>query len=252
MSYSPAIGTWLEKDPMGYTDGSNLYQFVDDDPTIYDDPQGTNAVILRRPETYANLTHSTYGHTEPCTSILIYVFLCGKDLQHQRVSLVTDLYKLTVFLPTVNNLNLVNIANTNLNARGPRVPFPVLTNAQMQQLIANTTNYEYGTNANPIKNNWDRLSAEYKQKLYAIPTGSDRDVSQACIKLLRQWITDQAAFLVQRELIDDYYVVKNSIIGGNGIPKVPLDTVNTIRTGLDSRLTQRIVDCVDLPLLMGL
>lgn len=40
MSYSPTLGRWLERDPIGYIDGLNLYQYVRGNPTGYVDPSG--------------------------------------------------------------------------------------------------------------------------------------------------------------------------------------------------------------------
>lgn len=40
MSYNPAIGRFLERDPIGYDDGMNLYQFVRSNPIRYVDPFG--------------------------------------------------------------------------------------------------------------------------------------------------------------------------------------------------------------------
>jgi hypothetical protein len=40
MSYSPTLGRWLEQDPIGYTDGMNLYQSEGSDPVVGLDPLG--------------------------------------------------------------------------------------------------------------------------------------------------------------------------------------------------------------------
>jgi RHS repeat-associated protein len=37
---SPATGTWMEQDPAGYVDGSDLFQFVGSNPLSYVDPSG--------------------------------------------------------------------------------------------------------------------------------------------------------------------------------------------------------------------
>jgi len=39
-SYSPRLGRWLQRDPLGYVDGVSLYQYVDSQPTFFTDPLG--------------------------------------------------------------------------------------------------------------------------------------------------------------------------------------------------------------------
>lgn len=40
MSYSPTIGRFLERDPIGYPDGPNPYEFVKSSPVNFTDPYG--------------------------------------------------------------------------------------------------------------------------------------------------------------------------------------------------------------------
>ena len=40
MSYSPTIGRFLERDPIGYDDGMNPYEFVGSNPIGFVDPYG--------------------------------------------------------------------------------------------------------------------------------------------------------------------------------------------------------------------
>jgi hypothetical protein len=40
MGYSPILGRFLQRDPIGYTDGMNLYQFLLDNPINFVDPFG--------------------------------------------------------------------------------------------------------------------------------------------------------------------------------------------------------------------
>ena len=42
--YSPALGRWLTRDPIGYLDGSSLYQYVESGPTTAFDPGATSKV----------------------------------------------------------------------------------------------------------------------------------------------------------------------------------------------------------------
>ena len=39
-SYSPELGRWLQRDPLGYVDGVSLYQYVGSHPTMFADPLG--------------------------------------------------------------------------------------------------------------------------------------------------------------------------------------------------------------------
>jgi hypothetical protein len=40
MSYHPTLGRWLERDPAGYVDGADLYQYVRGNPVGLTDPMG--------------------------------------------------------------------------------------------------------------------------------------------------------------------------------------------------------------------
>ncbi len=39
-TYSPVLGRWIQRDPIGYKSGLNLYEYVYDNPTAYIDPSG--------------------------------------------------------------------------------------------------------------------------------------------------------------------------------------------------------------------
>jgi RHS repeat-associated protein len=44
--YVPAHGRWLQRDPMGYADGTNLYEAFGSNPTANVDPMGTQTPIF--------------------------------------------------------------------------------------------------------------------------------------------------------------------------------------------------------------
>lgn len=50
MSYSPTIGRWMERDPIGYDDGMNPYQIERSNPTNFVDPSGLLTVHIWRPQ----------------------------------------------------------------------------------------------------------------------------------------------------------------------------------------------------------
>jgi hypothetical protein len=49
MAYSSKLGRWVQQDPAGYIDGTNLYQFVASTPVNRTDPQGLGPVPIPPP-----------------------------------------------------------------------------------------------------------------------------------------------------------------------------------------------------------
>ena len=43
-TYHPLFGRWLQRDPLGYADGMNLYQYVSSQPCLYLDPYGLRQI----------------------------------------------------------------------------------------------------------------------------------------------------------------------------------------------------------------
>jgi RHS repeat-associated protein len=43
--FSPTLGRWMQQDPAGYDDGTNLYQYVHSDPTTAVDPYGLGSLF---------------------------------------------------------------------------------------------------------------------------------------------------------------------------------------------------------------
>lgn len=60
MSYLPSLGTFNSRDPVGYVDGLNTYQFERSNPVNLLDPMGT-AVQLPNPES------PNWGPVDPVT-----------------------------------------------------------------------------------------------------------------------------------------------------------------------------------------
>ena len=48
MSYDPAIGQFLERDPIGYDDGPNQYEAFHSNPLSFVDPMGTEGEPINR------------------------------------------------------------------------------------------------------------------------------------------------------------------------------------------------------------
>jgi RHS repeat-associated protein len=45
-NYHPTLGRWVQRDPIGYQDGMNLYEYVKSGPFTYTDPYGLNCCCL--------------------------------------------------------------------------------------------------------------------------------------------------------------------------------------------------------------
>ena len=45
-SYSPVLGKWLSRDPIGEQESPNLYNYVNNDPIAWNDPSGFIAGVL--------------------------------------------------------------------------------------------------------------------------------------------------------------------------------------------------------------
>jgi RHS repeat-associated protein len=56
--YDPAVGEYLEADPLGLLDGNNLYSYVSSDPTLFADPQG---LFRGDPDRYRRLLNPRTG-----------------------------------------------------------------------------------------------------------------------------------------------------------------------------------------------
>ena len=61
-AHSPSLGRFLQRDPLGYVDGMNLYEYVKSNPTDAVDPLGTGA----------NDVSSASISTPPCCNGLVY------------------------------------------------------------------------------------------------------------------------------------------------------------------------------------
>ena len=83
--YSPVLGRWLTRDPIGYRGGINLYGYVESDPVGMVDPEGTKWTIVRDGKARATV-EGQKGDT-------INSLLQTKDNHGHLVRLAADEYK---------------------------------------------------------------------------------------------------------------------------------------------------------------
>ncbi len=64
-AYNPVLGRWIQRDPIGYEGGINLYEYVESGPEMYFDPLGFTAVPMPGPYTGPNPIGSIYPEPPP-------------------------------------------------------------------------------------------------------------------------------------------------------------------------------------------
>jgi len=61
-AYHPALGRWFQRDPAGYIDGMNLYEYVRGSPTGGTDPMGLKLVCKSKKTAGTNVGDSDFKH----------------------------------------------------------------------------------------------------------------------------------------------------------------------------------------------
>jgi RHS repeat-associated protein len=78
-SYSPGLGRWASKDPLGEVDGGNLYAAFGNAPVGRIDPLGLTWVVVRAKQRYAR-AWSTDSRTDTLRGLALDVGLEPKEV----------------------------------------------------------------------------------------------------------------------------------------------------------------------------
>jgi RHS repeat-associated protein len=71
--YHPTLGRWLQRDPIGYHDGFNLYEYVKGRPMLFTDVMGlTGCCCIAKKVTFQLVDFLTFGHKITATFELEY------------------------------------------------------------------------------------------------------------------------------------------------------------------------------------
>jgi hypothetical protein len=63
MGYHPSVGRWIERDPVPYPDGMNMYQYVQSTPVSATDPTGRWTEVERNGGARARVCSDNSGDT---------------------------------------------------------------------------------------------------------------------------------------------------------------------------------------------
>ncbi len=69
-THSPRLGRWLQRDPLGYVDGVNLYEYARSMPTFFVDPFGLAVSLDPDPGSQGDVAGGNQQPVTPATSIV--------------------------------------------------------------------------------------------------------------------------------------------------------------------------------------
>ncbi len=107
--YDPKLGRWLQRDPLGYIDGTNCYLAVRGNPTAYTDPTGAITNIFRK-----LLNFFTGSAADNCTE---WVFSRARN--NWRQTKVEVAVEQPITLPATTLIDIILTLNDAAGGDGP-------------------------------------------------------------------------------------------------------------------------------------
>jgi RHS repeat-associated protein/uncharacterized delta-60 repeat protein len=221
--YSPTLGRWLQTDPAGYVDGASLYDFNQDSPATYSDPQGLQASHSHTELPAGQLW--LLGDTRLDSGYVVVVINCraGKD----AVDAVADAYKLVVYSLSFDQA-LGALDNKD------KLPLPQWRQ-KVLSFITSIYAYEIGTNVIPQQDAWNTHINEFTQTVKNIQANSRDDLVRQ-IQGAYDHLIAQQTLTVYGLRLQDWNRLQNAPNRG------PQPTQNGIERELREKLPLTILD----------
>ena len=141
--YNPAIGRFLQTDPIGYTDGMNWYNYVHGDPVNEKDSTGLEAQGADNCDQVATFNHEVFSGT---TGLLIPSESYSTPIYGNCESATLSNIYSPEFVVSQNSLTLIGFGDKLLSSsqrqnirNNLKGLFPGLTDAQIDKLISQIT-----------------------------------------------------------------------------------------------------------------